>query len=80
MKRRRALKVGQIWVSHKAGTRTKTRRIVQILEGRIFYSTERAHVRSCGPSMFRLWVRTYKSTCATPGRLRTLVLAQAASR
>ena len=76
MKRRRPLKPDQVWISKKSGTRTKTRRIVQILNGQIFYSTGSTHLRTCGRPMFRLWIRTYKATCAMPGRTRTLVLPQ----
>lgn len=72
--KRRKLKPNQVWISQKKGTRTTVRRIVEILDGRIFYSTGTAHLRSCGRAMFRLWIRTYRARCAIPGRSRTLVL------
>jgi len=78
--KRRPLKPNQIWISRKAGTRTKTRRIVEILEGRVFYSTGTAHVRSCTRAIFRLWIRTYRARRAIPGRTRTLVLPQEIAR
>lgn len=78
--KRRPLKPNQVWISQKAGTRTKTRRIVEILDGRIFYSTGTPHVRSCARAIFRLWIRTYRARCAIPGRKRVLVLPQGAVR
>lgn len=72
--KRKPLAAGQVWVTRQKATRTPSRRIIDVLNGYVCYSTGSDTSRWCHRSQFRLWIRTYKAKATRTAQARTLTL------
>ena len=68
------VKAGQVWVSRDKKTRTCSRRITEVVAGRVFYSSGGDTTRNCQLRMFRLWIRRYAAIATRTRRARSLQL------
>lgn len=74
MKRRKRLAVDQIWVTRKPETRTPSRRVILLANGKVCYSTGGDSSRWCKRAAFRLWIRTYDAKATRTTQKRSLTL------
>lgn len=68
------VQAGQVWVSRDKKTRTRSRRITHIVNGRVYYSSGGDTTRSCQLRMFRMLIRCYAAVATRTRRNRTLQL------
>jgi hypothetical protein len=69
-----SIAAGQVWVTRNRDTRTKFRRIANVIAGRVYYSSGGDTTRSCQLRMFRRWIRTYAAIATRTRRARSLTL------
>lgn len=77
MSRTVRIQPGQIWISRATSTRTRSRRVLAVADGRVCYSTGGERPRWCQPRAFRLWIRRYKAKATRARRARTMKLRKA---
>lgn len=73
MKRKR-LEAGQVWVTRDPTTRTPSRRIIEVIQKRVCYSTGGESSRWCRRAQFRAWIRAYCAKATRTSQQRTLAL------
>lgn len=74
MKPRTRLATGQVWVTRDPGTRTPSRRVIQVAKGKVCYSTGGDSTRWCKRAAFRLWIRVYGAKVTRTTQKRSLTL------
>lgn len=55
-------------------TRTPSRRVIAVVNGRVIYSSGGDALRFCSLRCFRRWIRRYAARVTRPRRARTLAL------
>ena len=68
------LRVDQVFVTRNSATRTRTRRIIAIVDQIVVYCDGGPTQRRCQRREFLRWVRRYSAVAARARRPRTLVL------
>jgi hypothetical protein len=69
-----AIKTGQVWVSRSKDTRTPSRRVIQVINDRICYSTGSDQNRWCAPRAFLVWISIHNAISTRTRRARSLTL------
>lgn len=68
------IKPGAVYVTRASKTRTPSRRVLLVRDGRVAYSSGGDTVRWCTLRVFRRWQLRYKVKATRTRRARTLVL------
>lgn len=69
------IKPGAVFVTRAKKTRTPSRRVLQVKDGRVAYSSGGDTVRWCSLRCFRRWLRRYQVKATRTRRARTLALS-----
>lgn len=80
MKARLTIKAGQVWVTRKPKTRTPSRRVIAVADGRICYSAGGELSRWCRVPAFRAWAKRYQAKATRTRRARSLQLRDRGAR
>ncbi|MFD0726996.1 hypothetical protein [Lysobacter brunescens] len=68
------IKPGAVFVTRAKKTRTPSRRVLLVKDGRVAYSSGGDTIRWCSLRCFRLWLGRYQVKATRTRRARTLAL------